>query len=421
MKIKTKINAGVFILLLQVIVVFLSEFISRSLTYFNHTVQILFSLFFISLLFYYFYKNHIRKTLVPFVLLALTILAIGIFRNQFFLNIFQLLLVISNFIFIFYAHKLNDRNIRKLIVYILIFSFLQLFFDLLFPKDAIDPRDRYSGTFIMANNKSRFLMFVLPLVLYLPKKFFTLKWFGKLLLVVSILYSAYIGYSKLSVLLFVGSVVLALFFKNIYFIAIIYIASMFIVPTQTKKYIDSHKGKRMSHLEMDYHRFFHKGHGVAAIYIYGFDQLKESNFLGVGYGNFSSRAGQLFKSEVTANIPKQLIKYWYPLFDTKAPYGLSSLFVLIVELGIFSIVPIVILLVWMQALIREGHYFLRLMVIYLFFIINYNPTFFEFNESLLYFITILVAYYYVAERKEKLVSFENNITLFDNSSTNTPK
>lgn len=369
-------------------------------------MQLIFSLFFIAILTYYIYINKLSKNFTLVFLLSLTVLAIGIIRHQFLLNLFQILLVSSNFIFIFFIHKLNDENIRRLLLLFVILCFLQLFFDLIFPRDTIDPKDRYSGTFLMANNKGRFLLFILPLILFLPKKFFKSSYFIKTIVVISIIISSYLGYSKLGVLLFFTSIFLASFIKNIYFILIIFLASLYVVPAKVDKYIQRNAKKHKSHVEMEYERFFHEEHGVKAIYIYGFEELKKSYFIGVGYGNFSSRAGQLFNSEITKNIPKQLIKYWSPLFDTKAPYGLSSLYVLIIELGIFSLLPIFILLNWMQQIISNSKYHVRIMVIYLFFIINYNPTFFEFNESLLYFLIILIAYYYqFSNIKGRLVLF----------------
>jgi hypothetical protein len=397
-----KVNVGYLILFVQLVIVFLSDFISRAIYFFSHTVQLAFSLLFILLLLII-YKKRANLNVVNFLLLALTILAIGIFRNQFFLNLLQLILVSSNFIFIFFLDKLTEVSLRKLIKLILIFSFLQLFFDLFFPKDVIDFMDTYSGSFIMANNKSRFLMFIYPYALFLPKRYYIYSGIGKTVFLVVVAYSIYIGYSNLAIAIFFLSIVIAFAIRNIYVVGLLYIVGLFILSSIVEYYALKDTNKRYTPLEMNYHRFFHKEHGVAAVYKYGFEKLKESNFIGVGFGNFSSRSGQIFDSEVTENIPKQLIKFWQPLFETKAPYGLSSLFVLIVELGFFALIPIFILLRWLNTIYQKSPYYLRVMVVFMFFIINYNPTFFEFNECVLYLLTIIIIYKLIPFEKSKPV------------------
>lgn len=387
--INMKVNVGYLILFIQLIIVFLSDFISRAFHAFSHTFQITFSLFFIALLLFS-YKKRFNLSFVNFVLLALTILVIGVFRNQFFLNLLQLILVASNFIFIFFSEKLNHINLRRLISLILIFSFLQLFFDFFFPRDVIDIKDTYSGTFVMANNKSRFLMFILPYALFLSKKNYLYNGLGKLIFLVVITYSIYIGYSNLAFALFFLSVIIAYLTRSILIVGLYYIVGIFVLSMVVEYYALKDKSKIYTPIEMNYHRFFHDEHGVKAVYLYGFQQLKESYFIGVGFGNFTSRSGQIFESEVTENIPKQLIKFWMPLFETKAPYGLSSLFVLIVELGVLALIPIFILLRWLNSIYKKGPYHLRVMVVFMFLIINYNPTFFEFNECVLYLLTIII-------------------------------
>jgi hypothetical protein len=388
---KLKVNTAYFILLLQLIVVFLSDFISRTLLYFSHTTQLLFSLLFIGILLFA-YKIKVKPNLAVFIVLSLTILAIGIVRNQFFLNLLQLILICSNFIFIFFQDKLNQKGIRNLSTIILLFCFAQLFFDLLFPRDVIDLMDRYSGTFIMANNKSRFLMFALPFALFLPNKYFAYSILGKMFFLLSVGASIYLGHSNLAIAVFGVSVILAFITNNIYTVAIFYIVGLLALSSIVTYYVDQDTDRNYSPLEMNYHRFLHKEHGVAAVYSYGFERLKDTRFTGVGLGNFSSRSGQIFDSEVTKNIPKQLIKFWMPLFETKAPYGLSSLYVLIVELGIFALIPIFILLRWLNSIYKNGKYHIRVMIVFLFMIINYNPTFFEFNECFLYLLTLIIAY-----------------------------
>lgn len=385
-----KIKLGYLILLLQLVIVFLSEFLSRYITFFSQATQLAFSVIFIALLIYI-YKRKVKPKMVWIILLSLTILVLGVFRNQFFINIFQLILVCSNFIFVFYVDKLDEQICKSLIKLIILFCISQLFFDLFFPKATIDPLDRYSGTFIMANNKSRFLFFLLPYLFFLNRKKFYLGMLGKLFTLLTIALSAYLGYSNLGILILILSIALGYKVKNIYsltaimflFIYVIYIFSL-------NAYKSREPGKEYTTVQMNYERFFHSEVGVAAVYKYGFEELKKTYFLGVGYGNFSSRSGQLFNSEITENIPKQMIKKWHPLFENKSPYGLSSLFVLIVELGFFSIIPIFILLRWLHSVIKKAPFFLRVMVIYLFFIINYNPTFFEFNESILYLLTLII-------------------------------
>lgn len=395
-----KVKVGYILLFLQLGIVFLSDFISRFLTYFSHFTQLTFSAIFILIVIYVF-NQRINLTSTKFLLLVMTIMAIGIIRNQFFLNLLQLILVASNFLFIFFAHKLETKNLNRILGLILFFCFFQFLFDISFPKDVIDLKDRYSGTFVMANNKSRFLMFIFPLAFLLPSNRYYLGSMGKFFFLVVVSVSIYLGHSMLAVLIFCVSVLFAMFVRSIYHVLIIYLLGVVVLVNVTKSYLESTNSKPYPSIEMNYHRFFHNEHGVAAVYEYGLEKLRDSYFLGVGFGNFSSRSGQIFNSEITQSIPRQRIKFWEPLFDTKAPYGLSSLYVLIVELGILSLFPIMFLLRWFDKLIKKGDFKIRFMAIFLFLIINYNPTFFEFNESLLYFLTLLVTFnlYTINERK----------------------
>ena len=115
-----KIKLGYFILLLQLVIVFFSEFLSRYITYFSQATQLGFSVLFIVLLIYI-YKRNVKPKVVWIVLLSLTILVLGVFRNQFFINIFQLILVCSNFIFVFYIDKLDEQICKSLIKLIIIY------------------------------------------------------------------------------------------------------------------------------------------------------------------------------------------------------------------------------------------------------------------------------------------------------------
>ncbi|MCA0131295.1 hypothetical protein [Winogradskyella alexanderae] len=284
---------------------------------------------------------------------------------------------------------------------ILIFCFLQLFFDLLFPRDVIDIMDKYSGTFIMANNKSRFLMFVYPYAVFLPKHYYPYNNLGKITFLVAVGFSIYIGYSNLAIAIFFLSLIIAFLTKNIYVVGLFYIFGFMALSSIVEYYALRDTNKDYTPLEMNYHRFFHDEHGVEAVYKYGFKKLVESNFIGVGFGNFSSRSGQIFESEVTENIPKQLIKFWLPLFETKAPYGLSSLYVLIVELGVFALIPIFVLLRWLNSIYHKSNYHIRVMIVFMFLIINYNPTFFEFNECVLYLLTLVIAHKLTSIEKTK--------------------
>nr|WP_158231458.1 hypothetical protein [Gaetbulibacter sp. 4G1] len=245
----------------------------------------------------------------------------------------------------------------------------------------------------MSNNKSRFLFFMLPLLFFLKKEWFLYSLLGKTFTILAISYSAYLGHSNLGIALLLLSLFLAFFFKNIYIVILLMVLSINVLyKISYDSYTSRKRGQDYTSTHINYERFFDPKIGVAAIYNYGIEKLNESYFIGVGYGNFSSRSGQLFESEITENIPKQMIKKWQPLFDTKAPYGLSSLFVLIVELGVFALIPIFFLLKWLNNFIRKGPFYLRAMTIYLFVIMNYNPTFFEYNESILYFLTLIIAY-----------------------------
>lgn len=369
------------LLFIQFSLVFLAPLLSRVIPNFDKLIQLIYSAIFFVLL-----SNELKiKLKTKYFLLFLTLIAtviVSLIWSNVIVPIVEVFLICSNFVFLLLHKRIGKTGLSYIIWALVVFSSLQIGFDLLFPTDELDPKDVYAGSFIMANNKSRYLGFIIPVLIGLPKQFFFRSKPLKFFLILGVLYSLYLGFSTISFLLIVSSIGLSLIVKKLWVLLSLTTIFLLIVPSIFES------NQHITPVRMNYHRFFHKEHGVAAVYSYGWEKLIESKGIGVGLGGFSSRAGQLFKTETTQGIPKTLIKFWQPLFDTKAPYGLSSLFTLLVELGGLALVPLYFLFGYLSSILKRRHFILSYMGIYTFFLMNYNPTFFEFNESVLYMVPL---------------------------------
>jgi len=264
---------------------------------------------------------------------------------------------------------------------------LQILFDFSFPvANADNVLDKYAGTFVMANNKSRFLIYIL---LFLFSVKYPIKKWIKILLIIPITASMILGNSVFGMLFMIVSIFMAIFVRRFFiFLLIVFVSGVLSFNYIIKHYQDNDV------LLVNYNRYLDPEHGVYGVYEYGLEQLKETDYLGVGFGNFSSRAGQFVNNKVTLGIPNTMILFNQDLFTTKSPYGLSALFALFVEMGIFSL-PVIYFLIRTLWTFKHESFWGYFSFYYLFFVINYNPSFFEFSEGGLYVLTYILTNAYL--------------------------
>lgn len=294
---------------------------------------------------------------------------------------------LSFFGFLFVEEEILVRNAKLLIGIILILSSLQILFDFSFPvANADNVLDKYAGTFVMANNKSRFLIYIL---LFLFSVKYPIKKWIKILLIIPITASMILGNSVFGMLFMIVSIFMAIFVRRFFiFLLIVFVSGVLSFNYIIKHYQDNDV------LLVNYNRYLDPEHGVYGVYEYGLEQLKETDYLGVGFGNFSSRAGQFVNNKVTLGIPNTMILFNQDLFTTKSPYGLSALFALFVEMGIFSL-PVIYFLIRTLWTFKHESFWGYFSFYYLFFVINYNPSFFEFSEGGLYVLTYILTNAYL--------------------------
>lgn len=295
---------------------------------------------------------------------------------------------------IFISFRFSKKELAIAVASMYFIVLIQLPFDFFFPNVQLkDYLDWYNGTFLMANNKSRFLGFCIPFLIFFLFKVGTKKIALKLLFFIAMvfgIFSFYFGFSNIAYLMIVAAVCLSIFKRfwvSFGFIAICFFSVSFLVNGVLSNLELSDLEKNL--ITYNSARYLDPGHGVVAVYMYGLEALKSQLFvLGTGLGEFSTRAAQLFATDLNQGIPKVMITYGY-LSKTSSPYGLSSFFVWIVEGGIWGVF---LLLLTLSRLKQFYSCFIcRYLVNYLVLLLFYSPVMIEFSEMFIYFFVIKVA------------------------------
>ncbi|WP_133303039.1 hypothetical protein [Cupriavidus lacunae] len=274
-------------------------------------------------------------------------------------------------------------QVWRLIVF---FALLQLVFDVLLPqKNRIDPQDWYAGTFLIANNKSRILAFFL--VLFSAISVLERKYFRWVAVAIPVCVSAYLGHSYASYGFVTCALLLSYMFRRpivgVVSIGLAVICSKIFADWLIQQSFDNHELSML--LMYNYARYFDPVSGVFALYKYGADALMESGFMGTGLGSFVSRAANFFSTPLYRGIPETMIVYG-EYFKAATPYGLSALFVPIVEQGFLG-VAYVMLIIGLLVRAFGSDFWGRFCFFYIIVILLYSPVMLEFSEFFIYVAT----------------------------------
>lgn len=313
-----------------------------------------------------------------------------------------------SFLSMFFVRFDFDRELVSLLSAIVCcFVLIQFLSDIAFPNYHLgNEKDLYSGTFSIANNKSRYIAFVMPFLVLLALDR-EQKSALRMLSMISIVFGAislFMGYSNIVYLFVMVAALVAYFIANFkYAVLSIFVPFLFLIPLFDFVISNLSLGSYEEALiEINTARYFDSNHGVLAVYSYGIDMMANYFYVfGVGLGEFSTRASQIFSSAINAGIPEVMINYG-ELFQTSSPYGLSSLFVILVEGGLAGL--LVISLVLSRMSLIYGSWITRYMVVYLLLMMLYSPVIFEFSELYLYVFSISLVEVYLRGKNVSLSS-----------------
>lgn len=338
-----------------------------------------------------------RSSLFIFLVTLLVWTAFSTIIHASFSAVLQATIYFSFITFALTRLSLPTHHIKASIIILLAVITIQLFVDITLPNRSLsNPLDYYSGTFIMANNKARFLAYVLPLAILIAanENKTSMKVFGVVAAACGLV-SFYIGYSHASYAFAAVAILLAVLFKRLYvgIAALLIVLSLLYFAVQIALTSTRLTTEQEALLLFNATRFIDTQYGVAGIYAYGLQKLDDYLYLfGIGLGQFSTRAAQMFSTQISSNIPETMITYG-ELFKTKAPYGLSSIFVLLIEGGVFALAILAAILRKLSAF--NDHLLVRYMAYYVIIMALYSPVFFEFSEFYAYLFSLIVAKSYL--------------------------
>jgi len=295
--------------------------------------------------------------------------------DKFFL---QLLIYVSSFLPLILIGNINKRQTVQIIRLILLFSLSQIFFDIFFPNPEYSDLDKYAGTFNTGNDKSRYLYLIFFSVFFLGKDVINIKpgyTIIRFFISIPILISAFIGFSNLGLLMFLSSISLALITRRIWVFLLIHIIGFAIL---SRFMYNSELVHTNIYLSGIYHRYFDFEHGIVALYNYGMELLQETYYLGVGLGNWVTRAGQLYGTEYVLNSPPTMQIRGVLFESSYSPPSLSAFFLMLVEMGIWGLWIVIGIVVLLRKKLGNSYYGF-VSFIFVFYMINYYPMYFEFN------------------------------------------
>lgn len=216
---------------------------------------------------------------------------------------------------------------------LLLIGIIQLPFDLLFPRVGLDIRDAYSGTFSIANDKSRYLFIsIIGAVFVYRFKNRLLNLTVLPLTVIAMLVSFKLGDSVFAYLFSILALLLGLCHRKKWLVLAISLSLALSVVYIFHEYEDE------PFIIFTYNRFFDSDHGAYAIVHFAFKQLEETFFLGTGLGEFATRTSQTMDGLFLKSIPRTMITYGEIYEKSVAPAGLPSYILIIAESGIIGMI-----------------------------------------------------------------------------------
>lgn len=281
-------------------------------------------------------------------------------------------------------HKITPRMAYTIFLPLLIFiGLIQYSFDVLFPKLNEDILDAYSGTFAIANNKSRFLFMVILATAISYRRSFV---FNRFVLPCSLILMA------MSFLLGDSLFVYAFGFIAIFFgllhkkkwlafliAGIVFGLTVYVFQTQEDNFF----------IEANYNRFFDPDHGTWAVTVTAMKIAHDTYWLGSGLGEFISRVAQTMEGQYVSVVPRTMVTFGFIYEDTIAPYGVPSYVSIIAETGVLGIVISALLLLYMY---RNSHpsFLGYTLFIYVVMLSLYMPMFFEAPDGAIFLYSYLI-------------------------------
>jgi hypothetical protein len=264
-----------------------------------------------------------------------------------------------------------------------VIAVIQFPFDLLFPRLELAHEDAYSGTFLIANDKSRYLFL--------------------LLLASSLFIKRYKHASKLVMLIPVPFVVVSFFWGDSLFTYAFGALSVLVGLTHKKKYLGVFiffagasavaalviRFAELPVIYIQYNRYLDLDHGVLAAIVYAVKTLISTGFLGTGLGEFASRTSQSLGGTYLSSIPRAMVNFGEIADKNVATGGFPWYLSLIAETGILGMLVSMLLI---RYLYRRSHksavgYMLFIYVLLLSF---YSPIFFEKPDGILFLYSYLL-------------------------------
>ncbi|MBI5643965.1 MAG: hypothetical protein HY954_10890 [Deltaproteobacteria bacterium] len=269
-------------------------------------------------------------------------LAVSLMLNRRVTGLVQFVLYAAYLAPLLLVQKISSRDAyRVFLPLFVIIGVLQLPADLLFPNLDEHVLDMYSGTFQIANNKSRFLFLVLLASIFV---YWGCKGRSRVLLLFSILamlFSFKLGDSMFVYIFGAVSLLLGLFHRRKYVALGLALMLVFGIYYILDAYSDE------PYVVFIFHRFFDAEHGAVAVVNYGFHLLKESYWMGSGLGEFISRASQSMGGLYVNQIPRTMVTYGKIYEETVAPTGLPAYVSIITEAGAAGIALSAFLIVYL--------------------------------------------------------------------------
>lgn len=317
-------------------------------------------------------------------------------------NFIQFLYLNSFWIIVLTISKITYKESLKLLKFIIYFSAFQFVVDMYLMKNLSMLQytlDVFHGTFQSANQKSRYLLIIILIIISLIGRGIFKKNILTFTILIFVAISYVIGFSEITYLFLFLSTLFTIFT-----FLILDLMKKFIVPLNVKllvlvfglivsciiyfRFINIPNFKSAYLIASE--RFLSTETGVFAVILYTFNKLFESNLLGTGFGTFMSRIGTSSVSSVLDNAPGVQVVYGYLSVNTTID-GYSSLFNILMEGGVIGLTCFIILLYFIFNIKKASiSIFYIFIVFYFIFNVLYVPYFFDNEFGVLFTITFLL-------------------------------
>lgn len=313
-----------------------------------------------------------RQQLTILLVIAMfTIACIISYLNNFGITgIMQYVLYIAYLAPLLIVSRVSAGTAFKIWLIMILLGVVQLPFDLLFPRSDVDPIDSYTGTFVLANNKSRYLFMLAIAAIFLFRYINKRYRIVMLISVMSMLCSLVLGYSLFVYLFGFASIILGKFYDRRGFALILSILTIAVISFVFIAYAE------LPIVYFTFNRYIDVDHGVFAVVKYALGLLSNSYFMGTGLGEFVSRSSQSLGGLYVDTIPRTMITFGTIYENTVAPGGLPSYISIITEAGVFGVIASILIIYYLYSCCYSSYLGFSLFI-FIFLLSMYMPMFFE--------------------------------------------